>query len=716
MAQTVLHVNGVTGQDQQSGAASAPLKTITQALERAQTGTEVRVQAGSYDQGESFPLTVPAGVTLAAQGGAVVITGSGPLTTKEFGQQSVTLALQDRAQLRGITVKNRADQGSGVWIESGSPVLVGNRFVNCRRDGVFVSGNAMPVILENEFFENAASGLFMVRQAKGEVRQNTFRKTGYGIAISDQAAPLLLGNELSENRAGLVLSRSARPVLRKNRLVRNQATGLWVQDQAAPDLGHSHDPGENTLDRNSEWNLRNDTGQPVLTVGNQLNPNTVSGRVTYQASEIPDPVAVPPTLLGQVTPTPTPAPTPAPEVPTPPLDSRFADLSGHWAAPFVDPLAEAGLVRGFLDGSFRPERTVTRAEFAALVMAAFPGAIPTGGRTQPFADVPQNFWGREVIYRAQARGFVSGFPDGTFRPNAPMTRVQALLALVSGLDLGVGQSDQLGVYRDRAQIPTYATEAVAAATQQQIVVNYPDVDQLRPMQPITRAETAALVYQALVRQGKMPSVTSPYIVQPRQTSASDFPDTDNHWAGDYIAALASRNLVSGFSNGSFQPDAPMTRAQFASLIVGAFSPGTRRPATQFSDVPSDFWAAEVIQRAYRAEFLSGFPDYTFAPQNPVLKLQVLLSLVSGMELMSISPPDLDMLNRYSDRAQIPAYAKRAIATATQLGLIFNYPDKARLTPNRVASRAEVTAMVYQGMVILKKVPALSSPYWVRAGR
>jgi len=713
---TVLYVNGSTGQDNQSGSAGAPFKTISRALQQAQAGTTIQVQAGSYDQGETFPLVVPASVTLAGQGGAVVITGSGPFTTQDFGQQTVTMALRDRSQIRGLTIKNRADQGTGVWVETGSPVLVKNRFVNCRRDGVFVSGNALPVILENEFFENAASGLFMVRQAKGEVRQNTFRKTGYGIAISDEAAPLLLSNTLSENRAGLVLSRSARPVLRQNRLINNQSTGLWVQDQSTPDLGHPHDPGGNTLDDNGEWNLRNDTSAALPTVGNQLNPNTVNGRIIYQLSDVPDPVAVPPQLLGQVTPTPTPSPTPTPAPAQPPLTSRFGDLVGHWAAPFVEPLAEAGLVRGFLDGTFRAERTVTRAEFAALVMAAFPDRGTTGGRSRPFADVSQNFWGREVIYRAQAGGFISGYPDGTFRPNAPMTRVQALLSLVSGLDLGVGQSDQLVVYRDRAQIPTYATEAVAAATQQRIVVNYPDVDRLRPMEPITRGETAAFVYQALVRQGKMPAVLSPHIAQPRQTSTTDFPDTSQHWAGDYISALSQRNLIRGFSNGSFQPDNPMTRAQFASLIVGAFSPGTRRPTTTFVDVPDDFWAAEVIQRAYRSQFLSGFPDYTFAPQNPVLKLQVLLSLVSGMELMAMSAPNTDVLRQFSDRTEIPAYARREIATATQLGLIFNYPDKTRLTPNRVASRAEVTAMVYQAMVLLKKVPALASPYWIRGNR
>ena len=110
----VLYVNGATGRDSQSGTTSAPLKTIGHALRQAQTGTTIQVQAGSYDQGESFPLVIPAGVTLAGQGGAVVLTGGGAFTTQEFGQQTVTVVMRDRAQLRNLTIKNRLDQGTGV--------------------------------------------------------------------------------------------------------------------------------------------------------------------------------------------------------------------------------------------------------------------------------------------------------------------------------------------------------------------------------------------------------------------------------------------------------------------------------------------------------------------------------------------------------------------------------------------------------------------------
>ncbi|MEM8810384.1 MAG: DUF1565 domain-containing protein, partial [Cyanobacteria bacterium P01_G01_bin.38] len=225
---SVFYINPANGRDQNAGTAQAPFKTLTHALRQARSGTRLQLEAGVYqaETGERFPIKIPTGVTVSGQGGTVLITGGGAITTAEFGQQQVTLVLADRAQLRGVTVTNPLSQGIGVWIESGSPILARNRLIKCRRDGVYVTGNALPVILENEFAENAASGLFMVRQAKGEVRQNTFRKTGYGVALSDQAAPLLVANQVSENKAGIVISRAARPVLRQNRVEKNQTVGL----------------------------------------------------------------------------------------------------------------------------------------------------------------------------------------------------------------------------------------------------------------------------------------------------------------------------------------------------------------------------------------------------------------------------------------------------------------------------------------------------------
>ncbi|MGC1216075.1 MAG: S-layer homology domain-containing protein [Phormidesmis sp.] len=705
---SVLYVSPV-GKDDNEGSANFPLETITRALQLARPGNVVQLAPGLYQDKETFPLQIPAGVTVAGDATrSATIQGSGSLlpANKEAARE-VTLALSDRAQIREVTITN--PQGIGIIAQAGVALIIRNRVMGCQQHGALVMGAAQPFFSENEFIDHTLSGLAMIDQAKGEVRQNQFKRSGEGIALRSRSAPLVINNQFSDNRCAILVTEYARPVIRQNQAKRSQDTGLWTQDRAQPDIGQPQDLGGNWFEGKTH-DVRNDAIATLATAGNQINPVKVKGQITYLPSEIPDESAVPSILLGNVEPVDFPPEPPKTEPDdTLSLDSRFNDLVGHWSAPFVETLAEKGLVKGFLNGTFKPDRQVTRAEFAALIAAAFvdTDSIRPG---QIFPDVATDFWAANAIRQAQMQGFVSGFPDGSFRPNAPMTRVQAIVALVNGLKLGDGRSEALLVYVDRAQVPSYAIEPVAAATERQLVVNYPDSHILRPLVPITRAETTALVHQALVAANKTPRIVSPFIPNADTASFTDL--SARHWAIDYIEPLVQQGWLSGFRDGSFQPDSPMTRAQFAVLLVGAFNPPPQRPAVSFRDVPDSFWGAAVIQQAYRAEFISGFPDLTFDPNFPLTKLQALLALVSGLNLQQLSPPDLDALKVYSDASTVPNYAKDAIASATQLSLVFNYPITTDLRPNRTATRAEVSAMVYQALVITDRMPTVTSRYQI----
>ncbi len=708
-----------TGQDSHEGTAQFPLKTVTRALQQSQPGSIIQLAPGTYKASEQFPLNIPPGVTVAgAANQTIVVEGGGTLTQQSDTQQdvqNVAVIVGDRAQIRNITITNPS--GSGIFTSQGAALIVNNQLIRCQQHGIVATGQSHPFLSKNQFVDNGVTGLSIGARAKGEVRQNKFERNDYGISIADQAAPLVIANQMSSNRCGIAIANTARPVLRKNQISTSREVGLWTKDRAEPDIGHPQDLGQNKFEGKT-YDIRNDTAAPLATAGNQINPIRVQGRVAYLPSEIPDAVAVPAVLLGNVEPTPLPS-SPPKDSSDPlsglSLESRFNDLVGHWAAPFVETLAEKKLIKGFLDGSFRPDAQVTRAQFAALVSASFPDIQATRSLNR-FQDVPANFWAAKAIRQAQTQGFITGFPDGTFRPNAPMTRVQAIVALVNGLGdrfiATKGRSESLLVYRDRAQVPSYAIEAVAAATERQMIVSYPDPALLRPLVPITRAETTALVHQALVITGNTSRIASPFIPQV-ELSTPNFSDlSSRHWAKGFIDPLIQKGWLSGFRNATFQPDAPMTRAQFAALLVGAFDPEPKRPAVKFRDVADDFWAASVIQQAYRAQFISGFPDLTFDPNFPLTKLQALLALVSGLNMQAVSPANLRSLQFYTDKSDIPGYAESAIATATQLGLVFNRPNLAELRPNRAATRAEVSAMVYQSLVLSGKFPSVSSPYQV----
>ena len=85
--------------------------------------------------------------------------------------------------------------------------------------------------------------------------------------------------------------------MRRNRLVQNQQWGLLVQDRGCPDLGQPADEANNTLRYNRQGDLRNDTGQTLITAGNDLLPQRLAGPIALRPSQIPDPVAVPSLLL-----------------------------------------------------------------------------------------------------------------------------------------------------------------------------------------------------------------------------------------------------------------------------------------------------------------------------------------------------------------------------------------------------------------------------------
>ncbi len=196
--------------------------------------------------------------------------------------------------------------------------------------------------------------------------------------------------------------------------------------------------------------------------------------------------------------------------------TSFPDIQTHWARPFIEGLAQRNIMRGFEDGSFRPERAMSRAEFASVLQAAF--SPPANRPYVPFVDVPTTHWAIGAIRRSYEGGFLTGYPGQQFRPSENIPRVQALASLVGGLGLlSEGSVSLPQLYQDSTQIPSWAIDAISTATTSELVVNYPDLRRLRPTQPATRAEVAAFVYQCLVALGKAPAIASSAIIRWVQT-------------------------------------------------------------------------------------------------------------------------------------------------------------------------------------------------------
>jgi hypothetical protein len=190
-----------------------------------------------------------------------------------------------------------------------------------------------------------------------------------------------------------------------------------------------------------------------------------------------------------------------------------------------------------------------------------------------------------------------------------------------------------------------------------------------------------------------------------QNTAVTFPDIQTHWAQQYIEPLARLGIVVGYpEDGQFKPDNLVTRVEFAAIINRAFTPSAERPADNFVDVPAEFWGYSAIQTAYQGGFLEGYPDRKFQPSQNIPRVEVLVSLASGLK---IQPNDIGVVSVYADSSQIPNYAVPAIAAATERRMVVNYPNLDRLEPNRTATRAEVAAFVYQALVYSGSPPGSS---------
>jgi hypothetical protein len=706
-AAPTLHVNPSIGQDQGSGSANDPFKTLHHALSQATPGTIIQLAPGLYNQtsGEVFPLVVSAGIAVVGQatnqGVSVHFVGSGVYDHGTLGSLKIAIRLEEGAQLRGVSVSNTALNGTGIWIDQVAATITDCTIHGCGREGILLTGTANVLISHSLFRQNQTSGLTLLHHSKGEIRHNQFEAMGVGLAMTGNSAPLVLENRMINNQIGMAIAAQSQPILRHNQIEINQGHGLLLDDQAQPDLGQPQSPGHNTFQNNGGQDLYNRTSQAIVSVHNLLNPTRVQGAVSFQASQL-SPAWLPPQERNPVGEVPEQL-LPLPVSPIP-VQSPFPDVGNHWAATFITALSDRQLIRGFPDGNFRPDARLTRAEYAALLATTF--KLSARRNSVNFMDVSPDFWGAEAIGTTSRMGFLSGFPDRSFRPQQFLTRIQALVALVSGLDLQGGTPQTLDFYRDRAEIPSYATTAAVAATQHRLVVNHPDPDLLHPQQPITRGEVSAFVYQALVAQGRAPLINLPQVVN-ASLRGSTFTDLQNHWTQGFIQPLTRQQFLSGFPDGQFKPERIVSRAEYAALIAKVFNPAPRKPTPTFEDIAPDFWAREAIITTIRGGFLAGSEGMVFRPQEPVRRFQVLLSLASGLGLR---PGDPAWLQQFEDGDQLPTYAHKAVAATLAQGLIVNYPKGDQLRPKHSAMRGEVAAMLYQGLVYQGRMAALNSPY------
>lgn len=207
----------------------------------------------------------------------------------------------------------------------------------------------------------------------------------------------------------------------------------------------------------------------------------------------------------------------------------------------------------------------------------------------------------------------------------------------------------------------------------------------------------------------------PAAAQTNQVSVrSAFNDlSPNYWANACIDSLASQGIISGFSDGSFRPNALVTRAEFATMLSRAFRNSPKRSSLRFTDVPSNHWAANAIAMAYSNGFLDVSSGNGFRPNESVTRQDVLAGLAWGLDYTAQRPIDAT-LSLYRDQTTIAVGLRDRIAAATERAMVVNYPDVSFLNPGAALTRAEAATILYQALASQGRVTTFNSPYVVVA--
>lgn len=235
--------------------------------------------------------------------------------------------------------------------------------------------------------------------------------------------------------------------------------------------------------------------------------------------------------------------------------TTFSDVQpNYWAQPFIRGLAARNIVTGYPDGTFRPEQAVDRDEFAAIIRKAFDQ--PPIRQIQSgavYKDVPANYWATRPIEEAYQQGFMTGYPGGYFRPNQSVSKVEAIVALNKGLNLTANTS---------AAEPTVMQRVVPQETAQKSARKpiFMPFAFTTLMQPLLTPKAQAASPSRNDRQAARPAS---FLITNTYADANNIPQ---YAVGD-VATATRKNIVVNYPNPKvLNPSKPATRGEITALV------------------------------------------------------------------------------------------------------------------------------------------------------
>jgi hypothetical protein len=175
-------------------------------------------------------------------------------------------------------------------------------------------------------------------------------------------------------------------------------------------------------------------------------------------------------------------------------------------------------------------------------------------------------------------------------------------------------------------------------------------------------------------------------------SSKTFDDVNVHWAKVDVELLASKLVIKGVSDTQFAPNANITRAEFAALLVRAL--GLKEEVSaKFIDVPSNSWFAGAVGSAAKAGLIEGFDDTSFKPNERISREQMAVMITRAMKFAGKSSAiELEQLDKFVDSKELSVWSKEAVAVAIGTGIV-NGVTETTFVPSASATRAEAAVML-----------------------
>jgi len=172
-----------------------------------------------------------------------------------------------------------------------------------------------------------------------------------------------------------------------------------------------------------------------------------------------------------------------------------------------------------------------------------------------------------------------------------------------------------------------------------------------------------------------------------------FTDTKAHWAAKAIHRGVANSVVNGYTDGTFQPNKSISRAEFTAMIARGIKLPTAANTLAFKDADDiQAWAVPFVKSAVAAEIISGYTDNTFRPADNINRAEVATMIVKALHLDLVSADELT----FTDADKIPHYAKAYVATAVKHGLVTGFKDNT-FGATKQATRAEAITMVLRAV-------------------